>query len=72
LAVTSNRLNAVMKALTLITVVVAIAGSVFGAWGMNFSNIPLAESPWGFWAIWGGTVLLMISAMLYSSIRGWL
>jgi magnesium transporter len=72
LAVTSNRLNAVMKALTMVTVVVAIAGSVFGAWGMNFSRIPLADSPWGFWIIWGGIVLLVVSAMLFSWIRGWL
>lgn len=72
LAVVSNRLNAVMKTLTVITVVVAITGSVFGAWGMNFTRIPLAGSPWGFWVVWGGTLLLMCSALLFSWRRGWL
>lgn len=57
LSVTSNRLNATMKTLTVITAVVAIAGSVFGAWGMNFSEVPFANVTWGFWGVFGGTVL---------------
>jgi magnesium transporter len=72
LAVVSNRLNATMKTLTVITITVAIAGSVFGAWGMNFGNIPLAESEWGFWAVGGGTLGLIAAALLWSWKRGWL
>ncbi|MCU0980474.1 MAG: magnesium/cobalt transporter CorA [Pirellulaceae bacterium] len=72
LAVVSNRVNATMKTLTVITVVVAFAGSVFGAWGMNFSNIPLAEHPLGFWVVWFGTMILMGLALLYSWTRKWL
>jgi magnesium transporter len=62
LAVVSNRLNLNMKNLTIITVCVAVVGSVFGAWGMNFKYIPLSESAGGFWIVLGGTVLL-IAAM---------
>jgi magnesium transporter len=72
LTVVSNRLNATMKTLTVITITVAIAGSVFGAWGMNFGEIPLAESPWGFWAVGGGTLALIVTALLWSWKRGWL
>jgi magnesium transporter len=72
LAVTSNRLNATMKTLTIITVVVAFVGSVFGAWGMNFAKVPLAEHPWGFWLVWLGTMLLMGLALLLSWRRRWL
>jgi len=72
LAVTSNRLNATMKTLTIITVVVAFVGSVFGAWGMNFAKIPLAENPWGFWLVWLGTMLLMGIALLLSWRQRWL
>jgi len=72
LAVVSNRVNATMKTLTVITVVVAFAGSVFGAWGMNFGKIPLADHPWGFWVVWFGTMILMALALLFSWTRKWL
>ncbi len=72
LAVISNRLNTTMRTLTVITVAVALVGSVFGAWGMNFEAIPLAGSPWGFWAVACGAVLLVVTALTYSWKRGWL
>jgi magnesium transporter len=72
LAVVSNRLNTTMRTLTAITVAVALIGSVFGAWGMNFEQVPLENSPWGFWAVACGAVLLVVTALTYSWKRGWL
>jgi magnesium transporter len=72
LAVVSNQLNETMKTLTVITVVVALAGSVFGAWGMNFEVIPLATAPWGFWGVMGSTITLIVIALMVSRRRGWL
>ena len=72
LAVVSNRLNATMKTLTVITVVVALVGSVFGAWGMNFARVPLADHPWGFWLVWLGTMVMMGLVLLLSWRRRWL
>jgi magnesium transporter len=59
LTVASNRLNRSMKTLTIITVCVAIVGSIFSAWGMNFHEIPLANTPAGFWIVMGATVMLI-------------
>ena len=39
----SNRLNETVKRLTVIAICVAIMGAVFGAWGMNFSEVPLHD-----------------------------
>ena len=72
LTVISNQLNATMKTLTVITAVVALAGAVFGALGMNVSGIPFAETAWGFWAIFGGTAALALAALLASRRYGWL
>lgn len=72
LTVVSNRLNRTMKTLTAITVCVAIVGSVFGAWGMNFEDIPWSKSPWGFWYVLGGTIGLIAVALLISLKRKWL
>src|SRR5262245_442261 len=72
LTVASNQLNATMKTLTIITVVVAGYGSVFGAWGMNFNVMPLAEVPWGFWGVVSVTSILIAAALVVSRWRGWL
>jgi magnesium transporter len=72
LTVVSNQLNQTMKTLTVITVIVALAGSVFGAWGMNFEAIPLATAPWGFWGVMGSTITLIVIALIVSRWRGWL
>jgi magnesium transporter len=72
LTVLSNRLNATMKTLTVITIVVAFVGAVFGAWGMNFTHIPLSESVWGFWVVCAGTLLAVALALGLARKRGWL
>ena len=51
LAIGSLRLNKTMKTLAVITVAMAVVGSVFGAYGMNFEVLPLSASPWGFWLV---------------------
>jgi magnesium transporter len=71
LAVSSNRLNKTMKTLAVITVAVAVVGSVFGAYGMNFEAIPLAGAPWGFLAVALGTVGLVASALAFGWWLGW-
>ena len=54
LAIGSHRLNKTMKTLAVITVAMAVVGSVFGAYGMNFEALPLASAPWGFWVVGSG------------------
>jgi magnesium transporter len=71
LAVSSNRLNKTMKTLAVITAAVAVVGSVFGAYGMNFEAIPLASAPWGFLAVALGTVGLVASALLFGWWLSW-
>jgi magnesium transporter len=70
LTVMSNRLNKTMKTLSIITVVVAIAGLTFGAWGMNFTHIPMSDSPSGFWLVVIGTLGLITTVLLAGWKRG--
>lgn len=64
-SVISNNLNVAMKALAIITVIMAIPTMVFSAYGMNLSamHMPLATSPWGFPIIVGGSLLIALGAM---------
>lgn len=72
MTVVSNRLNHTMKTLTVITAVVAVGGLVFGAWGMNFTRVPLSDEPWGFPAVLGGTLALIALVLMLGRTRRWL
>jgi magnesium transporter len=71
LAIGSLRLNKTMKSLAVITVAVAVIGSVFGAYGMNFQVLPFSAAPWGFWLVSGGTIALVAAALLIGWWRSW-
>jgi len=60
LSVVSNRLNETMKRLTVVAICVAILGAVFGAWGMNFTEVPLDKMGLtGFITVVSGTLVLV-------------
>ena len=62
----SNRLGTVTKALSVAATVSIPFVVVSGMWGMNFTNIPLSDSPYGFWIMLvvqlglGGLLLLIL------------
>jgi magnesium transporter len=62
----SNRLGTVTKALSVAATVSIPFVVVSGMWGMNFANIPLADSPYGFWIMLvvqlglGGLLLIIL------------
>lgn len=62
----SNRLGMVTKALSVIATLSVPFVVVSGMWGMNFTDIPLAEHPWGFWIMLavqlgiGGLLVLLL------------
>ena len=63
--VINNRLNNVMKALTAITLVMAIPTIISGIYGMNVSGkwMPLSATPYGFYIICGIISLMCIIAL---------
>lgn len=65
LSVTSNRLNETMRRLTVIAVCVAIMGAVFGAWGMNFDEVPFHSlGVGGFYVLVGSTIALVAIVLI--------
>jgi magnesium transporter len=71
MAINAKRLNRTMKTLEVITVAVAVVASVFGAYGMNFEAMPLASSPWGFWVVGLGTIVVVVAALVVGWRLGW-
>ena len=68
----SNKMNEVMKILTIITTIFVPVTFIAGVYGMNFDYMPELHSKWGYPVVW--TVMLLIIALLvtYFKRKKWL
>lgn len=68
----SNRMNEVMKVLTIITTIFIPLSFITGIYGMNFRYMPGLASPLGFWAILGLMGVVFLLMLLYFKRRHWM
>jgi magnesium transporter len=68
----SNRMNEVMKVLTIIATIFIPLTFIAGVYGMNFKYMPELEWRWGYFAVWG--VILVIAGImaLYFRRKKWI
>ena len=71
LSVQSNRMNEIMKTLTLISTVMLPLTFIVGLYGMNFKHMPELDSVWGYPAVLGLMVVVATSILLWFRHRGW-
>ncbi len=66
-----NRMNEIMKFLTVISTIFNPLTFIVGVYGMNFEYMPELQAKWGYFACWG--IMLAISAALVSYFwrQGW-
>lgn len=57
----SNKMNAVMKVLTVISTIFIPLTFIVGVYGMNFPNMPEFKNPYAYYIVWG----IMISLVLF-------
>ncbi len=73
MSVVSNRMNAVMKVLTIIATVFMPLGFVAGIFGMNFEHMPELKWQWaypvGFWLV---IIAIMTTMVIYFKRKKWL
>lgn len=60
----NNRLNKVMKVLTIISTIFIPLTFIVGVYGMNFDNMPELHWQYGYYAVWG-FMALTVALMLY-------
>jgi magnesium transporter len=72
LSVTSNRLNEIMKVLTVFTVVLMPPTLLAGIYGMNFQHMPELARPWGYPVALGAMAAIAGGVLWYFKRRGWL
>jgi len=72
LAVVSNRINEVMKVLTIIATIMMPLTVIVGLYGMNFRYMPELGWKYGYAMVWGVMVTTAGSLLYYFKRRGWL
>jgi magnesium transporter len=68
----SNRLNEVMKVLTIIATIFMPLTFLAGVYGMNFKHMPELEWPWGYYLLLGVMALVALSMLIYFRRKKWL
>lgn len=68
----SNRMNEVMKVLTIIATIFMPLSFIVGLYGMNFRYMPELEWQWGYGMVWGVIVLVVVSMVVYFRWKDWL
>jgi magnesium transporter len=68
----SNRMNEVMKVLTIIATIFIPLTFIAGVYGMNFSYMPELEIPWAYPAVWAVMILLASGMVVFFRKKKWL
>jgi magnesium transporter len=72
LSVMSNRMNEVMKVLTIISTIFIPLTFIAGVYGMNFRFMPELEFPLGYPVVWGTMGAIAVGMILFFKRRKWL
>ncbi len=67
----SNKMNEVMKFLTVISTIFIPLTFVAGVYGMNFEHMPELKIPWAYFACWLGMASIAGLLVFYFHRRGW-
>ncbi len=68
----SNKMNEVMKILTIITTIFVPVTFIAGVYGMNFDYMPELHSKWGYPAVWFVMLLIIALLVTYFKRKKWL
>jgi magnesium transporter len=72
LSASSNRLNNVMKVLTIISTIFIPLTFIVGVYGMNFKSMPELEYPLAYPIVWAVMILVALGMLIFFKIRRWL
>lgn len=68
----SNRMNNVIKVLTIIATIFIPLTFIAGVYGMNFRHMPELNWRWSYPAVWGLMVLVFIGMVIFFKRKKWL
>jgi magnesium transporter len=68
----SNRMNEIMKVLTIIATVFMPLTFLVGVYGTNFKYLPELEWRWGYFALWGVMIIIAVFMLMVFRRKKWL
>jgi magnesium transporter len=68
----SNKMNEIMKVLTMFASIFIPLTFIAGVYGMNFSFMPELDWRWGYFTVWGIIIIVGISMLFYFKRKKWL
>ena len=72
LSVVSNRMNEIMKVLTIFSAVMLPLTFLAGVYGMNFDNIPELHTRYGYFGIWAVMIFVAVTMLSLFWRAGWI
>ncbi|MCA9550046.1 MAG: magnesium/cobalt transporter CorA, partial [Myxococcales bacterium] len=72
MSVVSNRMNEVMKILTIIATVFIPITFIAGVYGMNFKYLPELDYRWGYGAFWAVCAAITAALLVFFRRKGWI
>ncbi len=68
----SNKMNDIMKVLTIFSAIFIPLGFLAGVYGTNFQNLPELEYKYSYFIFWGVVISIGGGLLIYFKRRGWL
>jgi magnesium transporter len=68
----SNRMNEIMKVLTIIATIFIPVTFIAGVYGMNFEYMPELKWKWGYAMVWGVMISMIVVMVGYFRKKKWL
>lgn len=68
----SNRMNEVMKTLTIITTIFVPLTFIVGVYGMNFEFMPELHTSFGYYVVWMVMIIIVVLLFVFFRIKKWL
>src|SRR5829696_6769044 len=72
LSVVSNKLNEIMKVLTIFSAIMLPLTFIAGVYGMNFEHMPELHSKYGYFTVWIIMIVVAIGMLLFFKRLGWI
>jgi magnesium transporter len=67
----SNRMNEIMKVLTIIATIFIPLTFIAGIYGMNFEFMPELSWRYGYFVVWGVMLLVLLGMVIYFKRKKW-
>ncbi|MCK8490372.1 MULTISPECIES: magnesium/cobalt transporter CorA [Spirosoma] len=71
-SIVSNRMNSVMKTLTIVSAIFIPLTFIAGIYGMNFDNMPELRTKTGYFWVLFSMVVIAVGEVIYFKRRGWM